>query len=48
MLDAIHGADGLDWAAVDYPFDGLPRFPWKTSRSAISKIATILRMTVKS
>jgi Asp-tRNA(Asn)/Glu-tRNA(Gln) amidotransferase A subunit family amidase len=25
VLDAIHGADGLDWAAVDYPFDWPPK-----------------------
>jgi Asp-tRNA(Asn)/Glu-tRNA(Gln) amidotransferase A subunit family amidase len=25
VFDAIHGADELDWAAVDYPFDWPPR-----------------------
>jgi Asp-tRNA(Asn)/Glu-tRNA(Gln) amidotransferase A subunit family amidase len=27
VFDAIHGADGLDWAAVDYPFDWPPKVP---------------------
>ena len=27
VFDAIHGADGLDWAAVDYPFDWPPKLP---------------------
>jgi len=25
VFDAIHGADGLDWSAVDYPFDWPPK-----------------------
>ncbi len=27
VFDAIHGADGLDWAAVDYHFDWPPKVP---------------------
>ena len=37
VFDAIHGADGLDWAAVDQPFDWPPRSRSAASRSATSR-----------
>ena len=37
VFDAIHGADGLDWAAVDQPFEWPPGATSESSRSALSR-----------